>query len=135
MVAAPSGGPVAVAGGATVVVPTPTTCTLVGTWTGTFPAGPQPWAGHSYTAKYGADGLLSAESPMGHKVTSYSFDPSGVLTYSNSQDTGRGACTPSDIGHYALTFSADCASFTATIQDEQCVGRRKGMDGVAFKRN
>ena len=73
---------------------------------------------------------------MGKKVTSYKFDAStGVLTYSNSQDTGPGSCKASDVGHYAITFGAGCSTFTGTQIDDQCVGRSKGMVGVNFKRN
>ena len=115
--------------------PTAAACALVGGWTGTYPAGPQPWAGKTFTGNFGADGVLTAESAMGKKVTHFAFDAgTGVVTLTNSENTGPGSCTPDQTGHYAVTFGGDCNTFSAALKDDPCEGRKKGFEGVTFKR-
>jgi hypothetical protein len=111
----------------------PAACSLVGSWTATLPAGPQPWNGKTYPGEFKADGTFDAETPMGHRSAAWAFDGS-VLTIDHGTGEGRGVCKPADVGHYTLALAPDCNSFTGTLVDDACDGRKNGMNGVMFAR-
>ena len=131
----------AIANDKVAVAPPPTSsddssthCSVVGNWSARYPGGPEPWQGKRYTATFTGDGWFKATGAYNLTATGYSFDPGGVLTLNNSQDTGRAGCPNSSVGHFALTFNHECTSFTAAVQDEQCDNRRTSFDRVVFKR-
>lgn len=132
-VAAPVAAPVAPPPVAAPEAPPAAACSVVGTWSGTFPAGPQPWNGKPISGTFGADGKFEAMTPMGTRAVSYS-EADGMLTLTNSTTTGPGACKPEDTGTYKIAYGADCATVAFTLVSDSCAGRTKGMDGVTYSR-
>lgn len=113
--------------------PAAAACSVVGKWTGTLPAGPQPWNGKPISGEFKSDGIMDATTPMGTRSVSYAVEGS-TLTFTHATAKGPGACGFDDVGHYTAAFGADCNTVEFTKVDDACAGRSNGLIGFTLTR-
>jgi hypothetical protein len=109
-----------------------TSCSLVGTWTGTVNGG---LTDVSWT--FNSDGTASGTFTTGASVVTDNGPwavSNGDITFSTSSCSPSNACPCSGDGVYALTFSADCNSATTTLVTDACPGRDAFVDGLSLDR-
>lgn len=109
-------------------------CNIDGKWTGTLPAGAQPWSGKPVTADFKSDGIFDATGPFGNRSATWEFTTEKVLVVSKSVTTGAVACNADQVGRYQGTFGDGCQTITFSKMVEQCAGRENGLADYTLTR-
>jgi hypothetical protein len=112
-------------------------CAMPGEWGGTYPPGPYPFSGQPISLRFDANGTGESDSARAH-ANSFAWKVEGKeLTFHGTDAAAKGGrftCKPGELGKYALTFSADCATVSLALTSDPCHGRAITMNGMSIKR-